>query len=300
MKYKARYILMAAALLPTCSVVAQHSVEDKFSIKATADIGLVNVRDIDYALNDISTKSSSSDFGVDFGWTFWQQRKNSLEANIGVGYARTSLKANLPELDYHYSAPAAADMDGEPYIRYYRINGLHQKIITERLTVPIYLNYRHKLSRIFSLNAFVGVKLGFNVSSKIADASGQAFSYGVYPQYDNLMIDAPYMNQFGESVLESGQGVKPDVTSVTASFLTGIGAEVQIWGPVSVNVSIRYEAAMSNAFDGVESKLTSFTAENVPVKYTVAEGQKMMPLSNYFTCSKLSRLSCGISLIYRF
>lgn len=300
MKYNLRYIIMAVAMLSIATASAQSEISEKFAIKATADIGLGNVMQTKYALPNMSSSSSSSNFGVDFGWTFFQVKNHSLEANLGFGYGSTSLTADMSKLDYHYSAPAAADMDMEPYIRYYELSGLHQKIRANILTLPIYLNYRYQINKIVSLHALVGVKLGFNVSSKVNEAHTSAFSYGIYPQYDNLMIDASYMNDFGESVLGTDQALKPEANGVTTSLLAGLGAEVKIYGPLSADVTLRYEGGINDMFKGVSSKLASFDAENAPVKYTVADGQQMTALSSYLCKSKISRLSIAVSLLYRF
>lgn len=300
MKFNSRYILIAVALLPALYAGAQAPANGRFSIKATADLTLANIMSVDYAIPEISSKSSSSDFGLDFGWTFWRHGRNALEANIGVGYERVALKAKLPQLDYHYSAPADADMDNDTYIRYYRLNGLDQKIISDRMTMPVYLNYRYQISKIFSVHALAGIKMGFNVSSIIGKASAEAFSYGVYPQYDDLMIDASYMNEFGQSVIGKEQTLNPDANSVTVSFMAGVGAELRIWGPLAANVTLKYEGAVSDMYKTSFYSISSFDAENVPVKYTVADGQTMAPLTGYLTNSKLSRLSCAVSLVYRF
>ncbi len=291
---------MAMILAPAISAGAQNNAEEKFSVKATADITLVNMMSKKSALPEMSSKPSSFEFGADFGWTFWKREKNSLEANLGLGYERISWKASLPALNYHYNAPAAADMDNETYVRYYSLSEVNQKMVNGRLTLPVYLNYRYQINERFSIHALAGVKMGFSVSSKVGNASGKAFSYGIYPQYDDLMIDASYLNEFGESVLNKEAALKPKATPVTASLMVGAGAEVRIWGPLAANLTIKYEGGLSNEYKSAYSNLSSFEASNVPVKYTVAEGQTMTPLTAYMKSTKLSRLSCAISLVCRF
>ncbi len=273
---------------------------EKFAIKATADIGIGKVLNTKSNLSDLSYKSSGSDFGIDFGWKFWNRKSNSLEANIGVGYSHTSLTADLGKLNYNYSASALADMDGVPYIRYYELGGIHQKIAAERVSVPIYLNYQYQFSKVFGIHALAGIKLGFNVSSKVKETNGTVFSYGVYPQYDNLMIDAPYMNEFGEAILDTDRTRKPEANSLTTSCLLGVGAEVRVGGPFAIDVSLRYEGGFNDMFKKAYNSSAAFNAENAPVRYTVAEGQTAASLSNYLNSSKIAKLSCAISLICRF
>lgn len=298
---KIKYIAIAAALLPLVNVNAQSSDPNpKFAIKPTVNIGFGNALSTDFTLPDIDAKSTSTDFGVDFGWTFWTKNAHSLEANIGLGYASTAIKANISKMDYSYSAPATADMDRNTYIRFYQLEGLHQKISTNFLTLPIYLNYHYRVNRSISINALLGLKLGFNVSSSVSETKGTTFCYGIYPQYDNLMIDAPYMNAFGSSDLSNDQTLSPSKNSLNVAIMAGLGVEYHFWGPLSLAASIRYESSMTNLFKSSPLNVETITADNAPVTYTVADGQKVKPLTDYLTKSKISRPSCALSLIYRF
>lgn len=293
-------MIAAVTALTALTASAQNAADAQFAVKATADIGFGSALSIDNALTgNRDTKSSSSGFGVDFGWTFWKKGVHSLEANIGLGYASTSVTADHGTMSYHYSASADADMDMDTYIRYYNINDMHQKISAGRVTIPIYLNYKYEINPRITAHALLGLKLGVGASSKVSKATASLFSYGIYPQYDNLMIDASYMNEFGDAVLGAAQTLKPE-TSASTSLLTGLGAEIAVWGPLAADISIRYESGFGNMFKSVEMTGTTFTADNAPVTYTVADGQKMRPLTSYFTKSKISRLSCAISLLYRF
>ncbi len=300
LNYRLKYLLASAALLTASSALAQSLVKDKLEVKVTADIGVGNAISGSSLLPGMTTKSAASGFDITLGWTFWEQRQHSLLANVGLGYGSASLTADISGLDYNYQAPAAADMDNVPYIRYYELDALHQKVAVGRITVPLYLNYRYKINQTVNLNALLGFKFGFNSSKKVSDTGGRAYSYGIYPQYDNLMIDASYMNEFGNTTLGSGLALEPEVSGATVSLLVGIGADVRLWGPLAAGITLGYEAGMGNIFKPVASDIASFDAQNAPVTYTVADGQTVKPLSGFLSGSKLSRLSCGISLIYRF
>lgn len=280
---------------------AQGNDNERFVIKAYADNCIGNALEIDSSWRDLSAKSSSFNFGIDFGMSIWKYHRHSLEAVVGVGYDFTTVKANLPEMDYHYSAPATADMDNEPYIRYYELDGLHEKIKTGRITLPLYVTYRYHISNRFNVHALLGFKFGFNVTSKVSDIKGNAFSYGVYPQYDNLMIDATYMNGFGPSVLKSDEAIHdPKANKVTSAFLTGLGVEYRVWGPLALAATLKYEKAMTDMFKSATAEIISFNADDAPVTYTVAGGQNVTTLSDYFTLSKMSRFSYSLSLLFRF
>lgn len=291
--------LVALAALSS-SVQAEELKPSQFSLKATANIGLGRAMNTRYAIPEIQSKNSASDFGLDFGWTCWRYNKNSLEANIGLTYGNTSVSASLDELNYHYSAPAIADMDQVPYVRYYQLHNLDQKLTLSHFYVPIYVTYRYHFSERFNVHALLGLKIGFNLINHTSRSSGSLFAYGVYPEYDDLLIDAPYMNEFGESEINKSNTTSACPNLATASILAGIGAGVRIYGPLSAEASLRYEAGLSNVIERIKPDLTDFNDRNAPVTYTVPSGQQTKSLTRFLTSSKPSRLTLALSLIYHF
>lgn len=299
MKYIAKNIIMAMAMLPALAASAEDAGSTKYAIRATAEKSLGDVLCLEYAVDGMSASSSAMDYSIDLGWKIWEKNRNSIEANIGVGYGTTTIKTQLSATDYHYAAPASADMDNDTYIRYYNLEGIYQKTRVERLTVPLYVNYRYNFSKVFSIHALLGFRFGFNLNTKIQGSDCKVFSYGVYPQYDDLMIDASYLNEFGSADVYRIT-TRPKSNTMTSAFLVGAGAEFRIFGPVSIDLSVRYEGAMSSLFRSLDQNIIEFEAANAPVTYTVAEGQRMISLPSYFTLSLYSKCSAAVSLLYRF
>lgn len=300
MKYIAKSIIIALAILPTAFAgSAQEAKKEKYSLKATAEKSLGNALNIEYAVDGMGSSSSAWNYGVDFGFKIWEKNQHSVEANIGLGYGTYTIKTTLGAMDYHYDAPAEADMDNEPYVRYYKIDGLNQEMRIGRIALPIYANYRYTFNKVISIHALLGFRFGYNISSKMLSSDANVFSYGVYPQYDDLMIDATYMNEFGSARVESASSDTP-INKLTSAFMVGVGAEFRIYGPISLDVSLRYEGAMSDMIKPANVNIIDFEAFNSPVTYTVAEGQKAISLPSYFSESKISNFSVALSLLYRF
>ncbi len=283
---------VAAALALTAAGQTPNPAPEKFAIKATAEVGLGNALSSASRLSGLSTRAAAHDFGFDFGYTVWTLDCQSLEANVGLGYGYANVKSKIGSLDYHYSAPAEADMDGDTYERYYELRNVSQKSTVHRLTLPIYMDYGYRVHERVKLHALAGFKLGFDLTSSVKKVHGSAFSYGIYPQYEDLMIDAPYMNLFGETNLSDAKTSKPRLSPATIAFICGAGAEIGIWGPLSADINFRYEAAFAKMFKP--------TAETCPVTYTVEGGQSVTPLASFLKKSRPSRASLAIALIYRF
>lgn len=293
------FIILILGFVATNSVVAQNSEPKNFAVKANAEIGLGNSISTSSYLGSRSTKATSGDYGLDLGWTFWRKKAHSLELNVGIAYSPTSVKLDLGAFNYDYSAPSYADMDGDTYQRYYQLKGVNQKVSYNRLTIPIYASYYYLCNKHLGIHADLGVRLGFKTASKISNATGEAYSYGIYPQYDDLMIDATYLNDFGTTNLANAKLGNPKSNGFSASMLVGVGVEYRINDRFGAEIGLRYNPGFTNFFKG-ENLEKGVTNESAPVKYSVAEGQQIAALSNYLKSSKLNQLSLKIGFITRF
>ena len=287
----------AIAILTSLSANAQ-----KYAVKAYGDIGLGKGISMTTALPGMTSKSSSNAFGVDFGWTFWTKNANSLEANIGLGYRLASATFDIASMSYNYSAPATADEDGNPYQRYTNLSDVNQKVNLGYFNIPIYLQYQYRIAKWLGVHADFGFGLGFKCSDKVGATSGSAYSYGIYPEYDNLVIDADYLNDFGNSDLATAKSEKAEIPGFSASILAGAGFEFYVAGPVSIDLGIRYNAGLTNAFGSKHTinSTSSITAETAPVTYSVKDGLQIKALSDYVTKSHLNPFSLHVGINVRF
>lgn len=264
-----------------------------FSLKPHADIGVGSAMNIKSDFKDLSKSSSSSDFGIDLGYTFWRSGENRLEANIGLGYSTTSLKFNVPAMDYSYNAPASADVDGNAYIRYYELSEMSQKLNLGYFTIPLYLTYGYNFSKSVGLHVDLGFKFGFKCNASLNNVSGSAYSYGVYPEYDDLVMGDPWIDEYGNSNLAEAVKGKVDASGFYASLLLGAAFDVNVYGPLWFNVGLRYNCGFTNSFRHLYAP-SNFNATSAPVTYTVANGEEVKPMTGYLTSSRLSPLAIHV------
>ena len=290
-------IIGIVAMVMPLSVSAQ-----SYSVKAYGDIGLGKGLSMTTVLTDMTSKSSSNAFGVDFGWTFWKKNNNSLEANIGLGYQMASATFDLASMSYNYPAPAAADEDGNAYQRYTTLSNVHQKINLGYFNIPVYLQYQYRATKWLGIHADFGFGFGFKCASSVGSTTGTANSYGVYPEYDDLVIKADYLNDFGEVPLTDEAKGKVSVKGFSASILGGAGLEFYVGGPVSIDLGVRYNAGLTTVFCNQYAigSTSTFTSENAPVTYTVDKGLQIKAFSDYVTKSHLNPLSFHIGVNVRF
>ena len=290
-------IIGIAAILSPFGVMAQD-----YAVKAYSDVGLVEGKSMTMALPQMTSKMSSNAFGVDFGWKFWNKNAHSLEANLGLGYRIASATFDVTSMSYNYAAPAEADEDGNSYQRYTTLSDLKQKINLGYLNIPVYLQYQYRATKWLGIHADFGFHLGFKCSGSIGSTSGIADSYGVYSQYEDLVIKADYLNDFGERSLKEAYNDEPKVNGFSASIIAGAGLEFYVGSRVSIDLGVRYNTGLTSVFKNMYdlNSTTSLTSENAPVTYTVTQGQRVNAMSDYVTKSPLNSLSLHIGVNLRF
>ncbi|MDE6491373.1 MAG: PorT family protein, partial [Muribaculaceae bacterium] len=245
MKMTLKYI--SAALLAVGAMSA-HAQDNRFSVKAHGEIGLGSAMSMSASQAELSHKSSMNSYGVDFGYTFWQHKGMSLSVNAGLDYDMISAELRVGSMNYDYAAGADADMDGNTYRRYYQLNGLSQDFGVEYLSIPVYVNFTYRFNNWVGVYANVGIRPGFKTGEKVKSLSGEVYSYGIYPQYDNLMMDDEWLNDFGNRRLDESQADAPAVSGFNASILAGAGIEAKIYGPLYINAGVNYSAGLTNVF----------------------------------------------------
>lgn len=289
-------------IIVACGASASQADAQKFAVKAYGDIGLGKGMSLTAGLPEMSTQSSSNAFGIDFGYTFWQQSGSSLEANVGLGYRMASATFRVPELNYDYAAPASADEDGNPYQRYVSVSDINQKINMGYFNIPIYLQYQYRVAKWLGIHADIGFGFGFRCGGSVGSTTGTVNSYGIYQEYNQLVIKADYINDFGTTYLDEASKGKADMKGFNASVMTGAGFEFYIADMVSVDMGIRYNVGLTDVFNGhYDITLSSgYSAESAPVTYTVSQGQQVKALSDYVTKSRLNPLSLHVGVNVRF
>lgn len=300
------YINVIKAIIPVVGILivisSQQVSAQNYAVKAYGDLGLGKAMSLTTALPGMTHKSSSNAFGVDFGYTFWRKGGSSLEANIGLVYRMASTTFDIPSLSFDYAAPASADEDGNPYQRYTTLTDVNHKVNIGYFNIPIYLQYQYRLTKWLGVHADVGFGLGFKCIGKIGSTTGIANSYGVYQEYNQLVIKANYLNDFGETFLDEAKEGNADIKGFNASVMAGAGFEFYIANPVSIDLGISYNVGLTDVFTAHYdiSSASGYSIESAPVTYSVAEGQQVKALSDYVTKSRLSPFSLHVGVNIRF
>lgn len=285
-------LLLGAALLSvTCSA------RKPISIKPHFDFSLGNPYHTESSLPELKVSDGKSlGFGVDAGMTFFSKARWSLTANAGICWNQGSQKFGIDNITYSYDAGPNADIDGDSYVRHTTVSNLEQEVKSRYITVSIYLDADFQVFDRLSVYGRAGFRPGFSCGTSTDGLSGSYEAYGVYPQYDNLVIDDS-MNDFGSHAIDGNCTSKAKTKGMVAQVLCGAGIKFNIFRPLWLEAGVNYIAGGSILKC---AKKGATSADNMPVTYTVADGVQVRNLASVLTKNCVSQLSLSIGLIYRF
>lgn len=264
---------------------------------------------------NIETKSSGSEFGVDFGYTFPSKSIMKLSVNIGLGIAASKFDLSAPAWNYSCEVTGDADIDGDSYTRYYEIGATTQSNSLTHLGIPIYVDADFNISRKVTVYAQVGLKGYMKISDKIKDYNSSAYIYGIYPQYDNLRMDEHWLqndgtpfNGFGHHDISLNDVKDPSfhAKGFSMDIFGGIGVRLKPFRtlPLAFELGMQYQTSMSDiikfAENGLDLTAGRITPQQSINSYTTNVGEDIKLLSNGLNGMKRSHLKINIGLIYRF
>lgn len=289
--------LLVAGLVQTASAQAeQQSAAEKFAIRIKGDIGLTGAYSTEYAFPVTDDSNSMNGLSLEFGWNFWQSGRHALQLGVGIGYQHAGFTAATGAVSYAYAAGPDADIDGNAYIRHTELSAMKQTVGINRISVPLYLRYDYTLHSRWSIYAQAGLRFGFGGKTAVSKISGTALSYGVYPEYDNLVIDDSWLNDFGETTLTKARCRDGVSGSAEVGVMAGAGISFRIIRNLSASVGLAYQTGFSDLL----KNNGTVDASTAPVTYTVAGGTQCRPVTDGLTRCRLNRLSLELALTYTF
>ncbi len=297
-----KQIILTAALAMTAAGASAQQADPNFAVKAYGDFNLTRAYSAKSSHDCVKTSAMSTcDFGVDFGWTFFRFETWRLSANIGLSVTPGRQRFALKGAEFSYEAGPEADIDSRPYTRYVTTSAITQELKTLHVGVPLYIDAEVSVHRIVSLYGQLGYRSLFNASTTSGSVRGTVTSAGLYPQYADLLIDAPIMNEFGRTDLTPEMSARVKGKTYVPELMAGLGVRVNVWQPLWVELGFNYRYS-GNLYDCKGLKCPSgATAEQLsPVTYTIADGLRAKSPTAYLASNRINTLQLSLALIYRF
>lgn len=263
-----KYVDADAKVTPVvddCNKVSMKYRPRKTRLKFHYDFGLGDAYKLDGADNALKVdKNSSNNFGVDLGYVFPSKGIVKTGLFLGVGLSQSQIDLNYANADYTYTT--TADVDGDSYTRHYQNLSMKQSIKMTDLTIPLYAEFNFQFSKIVHLFVDLGAKFNMNMGHKVDATEGNAYIYGIYPQYANLRMDEHWgYNGFGDRTFSSSSldnADLVDVSSFTVDAFAGIGLRVNIpQTPLAIDIGVNYQMGL---MDVVKANSAPVTLSGTP------------------------------------
>ena len=259
------------------------------------------------------SKSIHHEFGLDLGYMIPTNGLFQMGFYAGVGFASSSVVLGMDTIHYHYQAGSEADIDGDSYTRHYTIERASQKLSMKDLTIPIYLDFNFHVHKIVSLYLDLGIKNYINLSANLSDLTGTYSSWGVYPQYSDLVLDhTTGLTQFaasGTALPAQTTSSTMDINGYSMDLLSALGVRVKLkdkqFFPLYFDFSIGYQHSLLAPYKNANALTLSDIQGNVSAQeafstYTVESGESLLPLSAFVSELKRKMVTFNFGITYKF
>ena len=246
-------------------------------------------------------KSSGFGIGVDVGYPLVLSNKLSLSAFAGLGIMTASLSSMKYEGDYHYSAGAEADVDGDSYERYYKGLSIEQSVKFTDLSIPLYLEAEFGFSDALSAYLDLGLRFNLNMSNSISTDHASADQiYGIYGKYKGVIIDGDwpfngFTNTHEDLPLAESDKLE-GISGMTANLLADVGLRYNVPNSkFAVGLGVGIVTGMGDMFKQDKGNSLSHLVE-----YTIENGEKACGLAGFSESIKRQSMRLNIHLVYKF
>ncbi len=286
-----------------CGLMRTKYTQRRWRIKPNVEFALGDFYTLSNAPGDINAKGSATQFGVDFGYAFPSKGKIKLALFIGAALSSSKIIFSMDRYNYQYSASGLADVDNDTYLRCYELVDLKQELKSSDLVIPLYLESEFRFHKYFSLFLQVGAK-GYVPITNSASSSAEAHIYGIYPQYQDLRLEESWLNGFGKHSLNSEYLANSTLnTKLVVDGFVGAGARILLYGPISLDLGLRYQASFMNYIENHNSLVNMSSMPNPDnsfSSYTVLGGEKVRNLFRTISSTKHSSLQFNVGLTFKF
>lgn len=259
------------------------------------------------------SKSILHEFGLDLGYMIPTTGLFQMGFYAGVGFASSSAVLGLDTIHYQYQAGSEADIDGDSYIRHYTIERASQKLSMKDLTIPIYLDFNFHIHKIVSLYLDLGIKNYINLSANLSNLTGTYSSWGVYPQYSDLVLNhTTGLTQFatpGTALPTQTTSSTMDINGYSMDLLSALGVRIKLkdkqFFPLYFDFSIGYQHSLLAPYKNAKAHTISDIQGNVSVQeafatYTIESGESLLPLSAFVSDLKRKMVTFNLGITYKF
>lgn len=292
---------------PQCRIWHMAYKAKPWRVKPHFDFGLGNAFSMSGAEQLSTSKSSGSSFGLDFGYVIPSKTKIKLGIFAGIGISKHNMVLAYTNPDY--CIQTNADVDNDTYYRHYKNLSLVQKEKYSDLSIPVYADVNVHLTPLFSFYVDLGVKLNMSMTHKISGIEGNAYVYGVYPDYDDLHLDEEWgLNGFGNVVFtEENANLDLGKSPSGIDLFGAAGLRVNIPNtPIAVDLGVNYLMGLGSIADSADRQILlndNATVSNAIVYNSIngkTNSEHIRNLSGIFTSMKHQALRFSIGVLYKF
>ena len=272
----------------------------RWRIKPYVEFSMGDIYKFDGDHTDNITKSASMmEMGLDLGYTLVAKPKFKLSLFTGFGLAKSKVDLAYDGI-YNYSYTAAADIDGDSYNRFYEVSNFKATQEVSQYVVPLYLDFDFQVSKRFSLYLQGGLKAYLNSAFDVTNVHADLYTYGIYPQYNNLKIENFQPIGFGSSTQEiPTQEIEAE--SMTFEGFAGAGFRLNLFKALFLDARVSYQMGTPLVKTKDLVKLDNPEEENALIRFdNEVREEQVRNVTDIFDNISRGGLKVNVGLLLKF
>ena len=247
--------------------------------------------------------SSMFDFGADIGYAvvFKPKFKLSLFTGIGMSNSKAEFEQGNSIYRYYYMAGSKADFDGETYRRYYELKNMKAKMELTQIVVPLYLDVEIPVYERISAYAQFGMRVNFTANLNITGLGADMKTFGVYPQYNYLVMEDFAPNGFGnQTILVDEQ--KIETKACTLDMFGGLGCRVNLYKGLFFDAGLTYQGSVTPIHETQNRVLFTddIDEKDAFITYSCHNGESIRPFTDILEKVTRGAWRANVGLLLKF
>lgn len=300
----------------TCNMVSMSYVPKRWRFKPHYDMSYGNCYIVDGAINGWNTTSKTQTFGADLGYIFPSKSNTKWGLFFGAAWRNTNVISTISNLSYKYNS--SADVDGDSYIRNYKLRDVKYHTTISELGIPLYWNIDKRFNQRLSMYFDFGAKVYLELFEPKTSFDAVYTTSGTYKQYGNITFDANsfygyVLNGFVEDEVIHRDNVYNYVSEnpieYSVDVFAGLGFRMRVFNDLYIDLGYSYQMNMLDSHQWEKTINTKDTKEsNKPITYSIdkivngkAEGtENVKSVTSFYSFVERYAYQLNMGIMFRF
>lgn len=261
-----------------CNIVSMSYIPKHWRFKPHFDMSFDNCYMVEGGLDGWTTTSTTKSLGADLGYIFPSSKYTKWGFFLGATLRTTDVLSTVPNLSYEYET--LQDIDGDKYIRNYKLSDVKYHTTISELGIPLYWDIDKRFNQRLSVYFDFGAKVYLELLKPQTSFDAVYTTSGTYAKYGGLTFDANsfdgyyILNGFVENEIIHRDDIydyaSENPFEYSVDVFAGLGLRLRVFKDLYIDLGYSYQNKIvdSHVWNNAIN-LNDKKESNKPIIYTI-------------------------------